>query len=92
MCGLGGVMAEILDDVAFAVAPLSRADALALIGRLKTRALLNGFRGSTPVDRQALAEILVRLGDLMTACPQIRKIDINDPSDRSHRSDPTDLG
>jgi acetyltransferase len=77
MCGLGGVMAEILEDVAFAVAPLSRADALALIDRLKTQPLLNGFRGSTPVDREALAEILVRLGDLMTACPQIREIDIN---------------
>jgi acetyltransferase len=77
MCGLGGVMAGILEDVAFAVAPLSRADALALIDRLKTQPLLNGFRGSTPVDREALAEILVRLGDLMTACPQIREIDIN---------------
>jgi acyl-CoA synthetase (NDP forming) len=77
MCGLGGTMAEILDDVAFAVAPLSRADALALLDRLKTRPLLNGFRGSTPVDRKALAGILVRLGDLMTACPEIREIDIN---------------
>lgn len=77
MCGLGGTMAEILDDVAFAVAPLSRADALALIDRLKTQRLLNGFRGSAPVDREALADILVRLGDLMAACPQVREIDIN---------------
>lgn len=77
MCGLGGTMAEILDDVAFAVAPLSRADALALIARLKTQPLLNGFRGAAPVDREALADILVRLGDLMAACAQIREIDIN---------------
>ncbi len=77
MCGLGGTMAEILDDAAFAVAPLDPAEALALIDRLKTQPLLNGFRGATPVDREALAAILVRLGDLMTACPDIREIDIN---------------
>jgi len=77
MCGLGGTMAEILDDVAFAVAPLSRADALALINRLKTQPLLNGFRGAAAVDRNALANILVRLGDLMTAVPEIAEIDIN---------------
>ena len=77
MCGLGGTLAEILDDVAFAVAPLSQADALALIGRLKTQPLLNGFRGAVPVDRETLAAILVRLGDVMNACPSIHEIDIN---------------
>ncbi|MGD8540849.1 MAG: acetate--CoA ligase family protein [Desulfobacteraceae bacterium] len=77
MCGLGGTLAEILGDAAFAVAPLSREDALALVGRLKTRQLLDGFRGAPPVDREALAEILVRLGRLMAAFPAIREIDIN---------------
>ncbi len=77
MCGLGGTLAELLDDAVFAVAPLSQADALALIGRLATQPLLDGFRGAPAVDRAALAEILVRLGDLMTACPRIREIDLN---------------
>jgi acyl-CoA synthetase (NDP forming) len=77
MCGLGGTMAEILDDAAFAVAPLSRADALNLVGRLKTRALLDGFRGAVPVDREILADVLVRLGDLMADFSRIREIDIN---------------
>jgi acetyltransferase len=77
MCGLGGTLAEILGDAAFAVAPLSREDALALVGRLKTRQLLDGFRGAPPVDREALADTLVRLGWLMAAFPDIREIDIN---------------
>ena len=77
MCGLGGVMAEALNDTAFAVAPLNIAEALALIDRLKTRKLLNGFRGNPPLDRAAFAEVLVRLGDLGMANPGIREIDIN---------------
>ena len=77
MCGLGGTLAEILGDAAFAVAPLSREDALSLVGRLKTRRLLDGFRGAPPVDREALADILVRLGRLMATYSDIREIDIN---------------
>ena len=77
MCGLGGTLAEILGDAAFAVAPLSREDALSLVGRLRTRQLIDGFRGAPPVNRAALADILVRLGRLMAAFPDIREIDIN---------------
>jgi len=77
MCGLGGVMAEIMGDAVFAVAPLSRTEALDLIGRLKARKLLDGFRGSPPLDREALARILVCLGELGCAYPRIREIDIN---------------
>lgn len=77
MCGLGGVFAEVLEDVAFAVAPLSESEALALLGRLKSRQVLDGFRGAPPADKQALARILVALGDLGAAYPRIREIDIN---------------
>jgi acetyltransferase len=77
MCGLGGVMAEALNDNAFAVAPLSMTEALALIERLKTRKLLNGFRGNPPLDRKVFAEVLVRLGELGRANARIREIDIN---------------
>ena len=77
MCGLGGVMAEALNVTAFAVAPLSMNEALALIDRLKTRKLLDGFRGSPPLDKNAFAEILVSLGELGRANPRIREIDIN---------------
>jgi acyl-CoA synthetase (NDP forming) len=77
MCGFGGILAEVMADSVFAAAPLSRPEALALIDRLKTRKLLNGFRGFAAVDRGALADILVRLGELGAAFERIKEIDIN---------------
>jgi len=77
MCGLGGILTEVLNDNVFAVAPLNIADALALIGRLKTQTLLNGFRGFPALDRNALADILVRICELGRMVPHIQEIDIN---------------
>lgn len=75
--GLGGTLTEVLRDTAFAVAPLSMDEALRLIGRIRGQALLDGYRGSPPVEREQLARILVALGDLGLSVPQIREIDIN---------------
>ena len=77
MCGFGGLFTEILADRVFAVVPINRVEALALIKRLKTQKLLDGFRGFATVDRDALADILVRLGELGLAYPQIKEIDLN---------------
>ena len=77
LCGLGGVLAEAIGDVGFALAPLSLDDALRLIDRLRGQTLLNGFRGAPPVDREALAGILVAIGDLGAALPRITEIDVN---------------
>ncbi len=77
MCGFGGILSEVLADRVFAVSPINQVEALALIKRLKTQKLLDGFRGFGAVDRDALADILVRLGELGLAYPQIREIDIN---------------
>ncbi len=77
MCGLGGVFAEALNDTVFGVAPLTLADSLAMIGRLKCRVLLDGYRGYSPVDKNVLGRILVILGDLACAHPGIQEIDIN---------------
>ncbi len=77
MFGLGGIMAEVLKDVVFASAPITHDEALELIGRLKSRQMLDGFRGAEPADRNAIAQILVNLGRLGLAFPQISEIDIN---------------
>ncbi len=77
MVGFGGVMTEILNDSVFGVAPLTHTQALELIDRLKTQKLLNGFRGAGAVDRNALAKILVKLGQLGYEIPMIKEIDIN---------------
>ena len=77
MCGLGGVFAELIKDRVFAAAPLNHEDALALIGRLKSQELLNGFRGGDPVDRDALAGVLLGLSRLGMAAPTVSQVDIN---------------
>ncbi len=75
--GLGGVLAEALDDVRFAAAPLERADALRLIDDLRTQALLGPFRGEPAVDREALADVLVGLGRLGAEHPEVESVDVN---------------
>jgi hypothetical protein len=74
---LGGILTEIFNDKAFAAAPLDMKEALALIGRLKTQKLLDGFRSFPAVDRNAFADILVRLCAFASMHPNIREIDIN---------------
>jgi acyl-CoA synthetase (NDP forming) len=78
MCGLGGVHAEIFADVAFAPAPLTTAQAEAMIEKLKAAKLLAGVRGAQPADRAAFAELLVRLSRLAwDARETIAEIDLN---------------
>jgi acetyltransferase len=77
MVGLGGVMAEAFQDVAFAVAPITHEEALRIIGRIKGQRLLDGFRGMPPVNREALADIIVKVGALGAAGNRISEIDIN---------------
>lgn len=75
--GVGGVFVELLDDVAFARAPVSPERALELTRELRAQALLDGFRGADPVDRAALAELIERLGSLLSANPGIVEADLN---------------
>jgi acetate---CoA ligase (ADP-forming) len=77
MCGLGGIFAEALNDTVFGLAPLTLTDALRMIDRLKCRNMLDGYRGCDPVDKNALGSILVTLGNLGCAYPDIQEIDIN---------------
>lgn len=77
MLGLGGIFAEAVGDVAFAVAPLAPGDAEDLIDALRYGKLLGEFRGEPAVSRRKLAEILEALGRLGAARPEIRSIDVN---------------
>jgi acetyltransferase len=77
MCGFGGILAEIIGDSQFALAPIGLSEALDLISRLKNQKLLDGFRSFPVVDREQLANILVRLGQIGLDYPQIKEIDIN---------------
>jgi acyl-CoA synthetase (NDP forming) len=77
MVGLGGVMAEALQDVAFAMAPVTHEEALQLISRIKGQRLLDGFRGIPPVIRKELADTIVTVSALGASNNRISEIDIN---------------
>lgn len=76
MFGLGGVSVELFRDVAFALAPMDRRDAMRLMERVKGCRLLTGFRGRPPCDREALADIVVVVSELM-ATGLLAEIDLN---------------
>jgi len=57
--GLGGTLTEVLDEVVLRLAPISRADAEAMVIGFKGSELLTGFRGQPPVDIDALIELLL---------------------------------
>jgi len=77
MLGVGGIFAEVVGDVAFAVAPLAESDAEDLIGALRYGKLLDAFRGEPAVDRRKLVNVLEALGRLGAERPDIRSIDVN---------------
>jgi acetyl-CoA synthetase (ADP-forming) len=77
MLGIGGVLAEALGDVAFRLAPLDPVDADDLIEELSNQALLGAVRGEPPVDRAALAGILLGLSAVGEDDERIRSIDLN---------------
>ncbi len=76
--GLGGILTEALGDVAFAAAPLDAAEARAMVGRLETsRLVTEPFRGEPGTDLDALADVLVGLGRLAEARPDVVSVDVN---------------
>jgi acetyltransferase len=77
MFGSGGVEVEGLKDVAFALAPLTRADADYLLKSTWAGRKLEGFRSLPPADREAVQEALFRLGQLATDFPRLAEIEIN---------------
>jgi acyl-CoA synthetase (NDP forming) len=77
MVGLGGIHAEVLRDVAFALAPIDSGRARDLLAGLRSAALLHGCRGRPPVDLEAAAGAVAALSTLAAAHPEISEIEIN---------------
>lgn len=77
LVGFGGIYVEILKDVSLRRAPLSAADAEAMVCGLRGFSILQGARGQGPADLGALQSTLVQLGQLAVAQPEILEIDIN---------------
>ena len=77
MVGIGGVLAEAVADVAFRLAPLEPIDAEEMLDDLHGQALLGPVRGEAPVDRAAVAAVLLALSRLAVERPDVTSVDVN---------------
>jgi acetyl coenzyme A synthetase (ADP forming)-like protein len=75
--GLGGVLVEVLKDVTFRLAPASKDDALSMLDGIQAAEMLKGVRGGKAVSRDALADMIVRVSQLVSDFPEIAEMDLN---------------
>lgn len=75
--GMGGVLVELLGDVAFRIHPLTDVEARAMIRSIRTSRMLQGYRNLPPADLVALEEALLRVSALITLIPELVELDLN---------------
>ena len=75
--GIGGVFAEAIDDVVLRPLPLTADQALQMIDDVHHQSILGSFRGSQPINRTQLANVLASMSDVCAAHPEIDSLDIN---------------
>jgi acetyl coenzyme A synthetase (ADP forming)-like protein len=75
--GLGGVLVEVLKDITFRLAPATKEDALSMLDGIQAHEMLKGVRGSDPANRDAIADIIVNVSQLITDFPEISEMDLN---------------
>ena len=76
--GLGGILVELMKDTTLDLAPVTRDEARTMLGKLKGKAMLTGFRGSEPVDQDQLADVIVRLSEFIDDQKgRIAELDVN---------------
>jgi acyl-CoA synthetase (NDP forming) len=76
-CAIGGTQTELLKDVSVRITPLTDVDAAQMVRSLATYPLLDGYRGAPPLDVAALEDVLLRVGALVEAHPEIAEMDLN---------------
>jgi acetyltransferase len=78
MAGLGGILVEVMKDVAFRRCPVTPFEAGAMLDELRGRAILSGARGKPPVDRAALVELLCAVSRFGAAAgSRLEELDLN---------------
>ncbi|MBW2996096.1 acetate--CoA ligase family protein [Candidatus Woesearchaeota archaeon] len=75
--GLGGMFTEILKDVSFRIAPITKQEAEEMINEIKSSQILRGVRGSPPVKISALVDLLVKASRLAIENKKIQELDFN---------------
>ena len=63
VAGIGGVMVELLKDSALELTPITKLEAISMLGRLRSQKVLEGLRGTEAVDQKKLTDIIVRLSE-----------------------------
>jgi len=77
VCGLGGIMIEILKDVQIGLAPLGMFEIDTMLENLKAFPVLQGYRGKEGVDLEQFAKIIYKISQLVSYLPEIAELDIN---------------
>ena len=78
MVGLGGVLIEVFKDVVFRAAPVTEAEALRMLGELKSKVILDGVRGKPPVNKAALAQMISAVSRFGAAAgSRLAELDLN---------------
>lgn len=77
MFGMGGIFAEVYEDVAFRVAPIDKIDAVNLMNEIKGSKILKGFRGEPAADTDAIIDVLLNVSELMVEHNRISQLDLN---------------
>ena len=77
MFGIGGILVEVVKDVAFRVLPISRNAAKKMIKEIKSAPILDGIRGNPPLDKQAIISLLVTVSEIIESYPEIEEMDLN---------------
>jgi acetate---CoA ligase (ADP-forming) len=75
--GPGGVLAELIGEAGFRIAPLTDVDAAELLHQEKTGLLVAGYRGAPAADTAALADLIHRLSRLGEDLPEVAELDLN---------------
>jgi acetate---CoA ligase (ADP-forming) len=76
-CGAGGTLVELVKDVSVGLPPLTKQDAEIMVHSLKTRQLLEGYRGGPKYDEGALEETILRISQMVEVTPEIAELDLN---------------
>lgn len=74
--GLGGIFTEVLKDVSMRVAPLTRSDAVEMIGEIRGRAVLEGARGARPANKTKIADVILAVSKLAEK-ERVAELDLN---------------
>ena len=77
MVGIGGIFVEVLKDVSFKIAPVNAFEAKEMLSELRSQALLNGFRGQLPIDRDAFSYTIQQFSLLLAEHPEVVEMDLN---------------